>query len=102
MEIYHRKQTRTQTPEVAHLQEISREIWGGSPWGSDTPTVQAYWGSLPPGERGVEFVTDIPPDRGSPPSYAYWRVGRSEILSVEKNGRDYAVLRVIQVINCQR
>ena len=33
--------------------------------GSFIPKVKAYRGRLPDGARGIEFVTDVPPDVGS-------------------------------------
>lgn len=55
-QVYHRKQSPTQTPEVARMQEESGEIWGmynrdamdgRRPYAS----VDAYPGPLPSGQR---------------------------------------------------
>jgi hypothetical protein len=63
--VYHRKESRTQTPQVARLQEQSGEIWGSynrdqmggcSPF----PSVDAFVGPLVDPQRGIEFVTDVP------------------------------------------
>jgi len=71
---YYRRESTTQTPYVALLQQISGEIWGGPPEGGGFfPAVQAYYGHLPSNTRGLEFVTDIQPDSGTPPNVAYWR-----------------------------
>jgi hypothetical protein len=99
---YHRKQSPTQTSDDARRQERSLEIWGKAARGSDIPKVKAYPGFLPDGEKGIEFVTDIPPDSGSPPTFAYWSAGRSDISFKEVNGETFAVLKVIQVINRQQ
>lgn len=56
----------------AKLQERSLEVWGRAPLASEIPTVQAYRGPLPDGKRGVEFETDVPPDRWTPPLQANW------------------------------
>src|SRR5438270_7729362 len=71
-DIYHRRESTTQTPEVAQKQEKSGEIWGRAPVWSDRPKVQAYRGQLPEDVRGIEFTTEIEPDPGQPPHRAAW------------------------------
>ena len=39
---------------------------------SDRPKVKAYVGPLPPSRRGIEFTTDVLPDKNCPPTHAYW------------------------------
>jgi hypothetical protein len=79
--IYHRLEADpNQTRRVARLQEESSEIWGRPPrLRSDIPAVKAYPGPLPEHKRGIEFETDVPPDKGSPPATKYWRGPRSGV-----------------------
>ncbi len=66
VQVYHRKQSPSQTPSVAAEQQRSGEMWGTfnrvvggrSPF----PSVDAYVGALRDGEKGIEFTTDVPPD----------------------------------------
>lgn len=55
--------------------ELSGELWGLAPNGSDTPQVQAYMGALPDGKKGIEFVTRVRPTPGTAPWEARWRPG---------------------------
>ncbi len=100
---YHRRESPTQTPAIAARQEATGELWGGVPQFGSFPAVQAFRGPLPPGARGVEFVTAVPPDRGSPPSQAYWRGPRpGVVIEVEADGREYAKIKVVVTKNSQR
>ena len=69
---FHRLRSPTQSDEVAELQVKSQEMWGRPRQGSDIPQVQAYTGPLPPGEKGVEFITTVAPDRNLAPGHARW------------------------------
>lgn len=60
--VYHHLESRNQTPNDAARQELSGEVWGRSSLGSFIPKVKAYRGPLPEGARGIEFLTDVPPD----------------------------------------
>ncbi|MBV9322914.1 MAG: hypothetical protein JO352_03880 [Chloroflexi bacterium] len=80
--VYYRLESRTQTVETAALQQATGEIWGNIPQGGVFPAVQAYVGPLPPGARGIEFITTIQPDPGSPPGQAYWRGPRPGVRIV--------------------
>lgn len=71
-DIYHRKESPTQTAADAALQEATGEIWGSVPFGGVRPVAQAYRGPLPSGARGIEFTTDVAPDPQTPPSRARW------------------------------
>lgn len=97
MPTYHRLESPTQTAEDARKQETSKEIWGKPPRGSEIAKVKAYEGPLPKEKRGVEFVTDIEPDSGSPPGHAYWSGVR---VGVRLEG-DFAILKVSSIINRQ-
>jgi hypothetical protein len=72
-----------------------RDMMGGR---SLHPSVDAYHGPLPPGQRGVEFVTDVPPDRETAPWLARWK-GPREGVRIEG---DYAKIEVVVTQNTQR
>lgn len=94
---YHRLESPTQTADTAKLQEQSGEIWGRTPQGGREPAVQAYLGPLPPGKRGIEFTTGIPPNPGSPPRIKYWSGPRSGVRVEE----GYAIISVVITRNTQ-
>ena len=99
IKIYHRVQSKTQTIEIARLQEKNLEIWGSPPrniYFSDIPKVKAYVGSLG-NKKGIEFTTDVEPDLGSPPDQAYWTGTRQEVELREENGIQYAILKVLSI-----
>jgi hypothetical protein len=100
--VYHRKQSPSQPPSLAALQQRTGEIWGSynrdlmggrSPF----PSVDAYVGPLPDGEKGIEFTTDVPPDRNTPPRLARWTGPRDGVI-VEG---DYAKIKVTVTRNTQ-
>lgn len=100
--LYHRLETPTQTPEDAAKQVASGEMWGGPPRYSNIPTVQAYAGPLPPGRRGIEFTTDVPPDRYSIPGRPDWSGPRPGVrVEVEEDGREMAKICVVIIRNAQ-
>jgi hypothetical protein len=104
---YHRLENEhTQTPEIAKLQEKSMEIWVLPLTNinqSHIPKVKAFNGSLPVSERGIEFTTDVEPDLGSPPGRSYWSGPREGVRVEEKeDGRIYAIIEVLDIINCQQ
>lgn len=70
--VYHRLESPTQTSEDAEKQAATAEVWGYPSIWSDIPKVKAYAGHLPPGKRGVEFRTAVPPDRGGAPGRPEW------------------------------
>lgn len=87
-QIYRREESRSQTVETARLQKQSQEIWGGPYTGtdqSDIPKVKAYVGELPMKVdkttkiRGLEFLTEVPPDSGTRPGLAYWSGNREDV-----------------------
>ena len=90
---YHRLESPTQPPEVAAQQVASGEVWGRPPRGSYIPKVQAYSGPLPEGARGIEFTTDVPPDRYGIPGQPTWR-GPREGVTVEG---EFAKVRVLSI-----
>ena len=63
------------SPEVVRKILKSGELWGTSPrniFRSNIPKVKAYRGELPPGIRGIQFETEVPPDPGSVPDKPTW------------------------------
>jgi hypothetical protein len=95
--IFHRLESPTQTSAVALEQERTFEIWGNPSRYSDVPRVKAFVGRLPEGARGVEFHTDVRPDRGLPPGRAEWTPGRPGVVLVDNTAR----LSVDLVLNRQ-
>src|SRR5438105_15684426 len=95
--VYHRLESRTQTPEDARLQEQSQELWGRPARGSDILKVKAWTGPLPSGVRGIEFTTDVPPQRGCPPTRGCW-IGPRPGVRVEGG---YAKIRIQVTRNTQ-
>jgi hypothetical protein len=101
--VYHRKQSRTQTPDVARMQEASGEIWGTfnrdlAGGRSIFPSVDAFLGPLAENEAGIEFVTDVPPDPNTRPKYARW-TGPRPGVTIEG---DFAKIKVVVTRNTQR
>ena len=80
------------------LQEASLEIWGRPSRYNSNPQVRAYVGALPSDARGLEFETEVEPDRDCPPGIAKWSGPRAGV-SVEN---DCAKLRVSSVKNRQQ
>ena len=80
--VYHRQQSPTQTRETAIRQGSSGEIWGSYDrvMGglSPIPSVDAFVGPLPDNVEGIEFTTDVPPDRNTPPSL---RAGQVRVMA---------------------
>lgn len=80
---YHRLAGPTQDARVAALQLASSEIWGrrnGNTYQAARPSVDAFAGPLADGARGIEFETDVPPDRGLPPYRARWTGPRPGVV----------------------
>jgi hypothetical protein len=100
---YHRiANNSTQTNQIALLQQASGELWGAIPKnGGAFRTVQAYRGGLPTTDRGIEFVTPIPPTKGTgTPHEARWVFCEQGLLphqcspSIWVNAQGYAVLQI--------
>lgn len=72
---FNRRESPTQTPEIAVKQVASGEIWGRRPMGGMTPTVQAYIGPLQDGRRGIEFDTAVALHPNGSPIEARWYLG---------------------------
>lgn len=98
---YHRKESTTQTVEIAKLQEESLEVWGKEPKGSYFPTVQAYKRYLPKDERGIEFDSHVEPNPDGHPHRASWSGERPGILKRKDEKGEYVAIEVIAFKNLQ-
>lgn len=93
---YHRFFSPSQTTEDLEKQIQSLEIWGQPArnfYQSSIPKVKAFVGNLPPGKKGLEFTTNVPPDPNTPPYLATWSGERPGITT--ENG--YAKLKVLSI-----
>ena len=97
---YHRRQSPTQTPEHARLQQESGELWGKAPRYGRTPAVQAFRGPLPAGVPGIEFATPVRPDSDGG-ALVYWSSGRPDVETFELNGEEYAKIPIVVTKNTQ-
>jgi RHS repeat-associated protein len=97
---YHRRQSPTQTPEHARLQQESGELWGKAPRYGRTPAVQAFRGPLPAGVAGIEFATPVRPDSDGG-ALVYWSSGRPDVETFELNGEEYAKIPIVVTKNTQ-
>ena len=100
-QIYHRKQSR-QPDDVAtaRAQIASQELWGGPArniFQSHIPKVKAYLSKLPQDQNGIrtttgiEFYTEVEPDRNTKPGgVLYWSGEREGI----RNEDEYAKIAV--------
>ena len=83
------------------------EAWGrpaGHTAQSNLPAVKAYRGSLPTGQRGVDFDTPLLPQRGSgTPLEARWYLGHTPGVQqrTDQNGTVYAAIPLSRFINGQ-
>ncbi|PSB04261.1 hypothetical protein [Merismopedia glauca] len=84
-------------PTAIKLQIQSKEIWGKVPRNylqSINPQVKAYTRWIGgQGSRGIKFMTDVPPDPGTPPHLALWSGDRSGVYTEG----DYAKIRVTEI-----
>lgn len=97
---YHRRESRSQTSEDAEMQVTSGEIWGRAPrnfYQSDFLVVKAYRGRLKEGERGINFTTDITPERGSGSlNEARWYYPVTPGAELRRrNGEEFACIKAI-------
>jgi hypothetical protein len=100
---YNRRESPTQTRKDALLQVQSLEIWGREARGSVLLSVKAYRGILPAGERGIEFKTEVLPERGSGTPYeARWYYPQTPGTMLRTKGNiDYAAIPALEVVNRQ-
>jgi hypothetical protein len=94
---FHRLAGTTQTVDVMRKILLSGELWGGRPFGGQSPfpAVQAYAGVLPAAEEGFEFWTFAVPDASYGP-VAYWRrYGREDRLVRTDSGATVARIDIL-------
>ena len=93
-QIYHRTQSPSQTVAIARDQIASQEMWGGPArncFFSDIPKVKAFSTKFDRNtERGIEFTTEVEPDRCTRPGLVYWSGEREGV----RNEDDWAKIRV--------
>ena len=99
---YHRDESPTQTRGDAEQIVATGELWGLPRRGGLTPQVKAYAGALKTGQRGIEFMTPVPPDKGSVPGKPVWSFGQPGVLSRQKQGCDFAAIPVKVTRNAQK
>jgi hypothetical protein len=94
-QIYHRKQSRQpEDVETARKQIASQELWGGpckNFFQSHIPKVKAYTDKLPQDQNGIrtttgiEFNTEVEPDRNTKPGGAvYWSGERKGVRTEDE------------------
>nr|WP_206279843.1 RHS repeat-associated core domain-containing protein [Streptomyces luteoverticillatus] len=96
---FHRRGSRTQTPEVTQQVIESGQLWGREArWGGE-PMVQAHRGPIPSGAKpgSFEFYTTVEPKalRNTPGDYAAWELGKEPgVQHIQSNGEDFASIPV--------
>lgn len=96
---YHRVESPTQTSADAKAQVASGEIWGRPARGSNIPSVKAYRNQLPANRRGIEFITQVTPSKGSGSLFeARWYYGDPGVL---QNSAGFAVIPATVTKNTQ-
>jgi nucleoside phosphorylase len=97
--IYHRLESDNQSIEHLEIQLANQELWGRAPKNyllSDVPKVKARRGSLPQGQRGIEFTTNIPTDSYHP-IFALWSGDRPDVI----NEDGFAKIKVVIIKNTE-
>jgi hypothetical protein len=91
---------RTQTDEDTRKIAESSVLRGYAPQGSDIPTVQAWPGTIPTGEYGLEFETTASPAPRSAPGVPIWRAGTPGVRVGSDERGPYAeiTIRVTRVV----
>ena len=77
--------------QCAHVNEkmcADGVVGGDRSYGVGFRRVHAYAGPLPEGEEGIEFRTDVEPDRGTPPHLAYWTEGSPDVSTLDLGDRE--------------
>ncbi|HXA20506.1 MAG TPA: hypothetical protein VN380_26235 [Thermoanaerobaculia bacterium] len=81
--------------QCAHVNEkmyASGRIGGDRSYGVGFRRVHAYVGPLPDEEEGIEFWTKVPPDRGTPPQFAYWSDASDGVVSLDLGDREIVAI----------
>jgi hypothetical protein len=101
---YFRRESPTQTKEDAIRQVTTGEIWGRpARIGGAFPCVKAYRGSLPKGQRGIDFTTAVAPDaESSSPFEARWYYPKTPGVMKRTNDQGEAFAAIpAKVVNRQ-
>ncbi len=109
--LYHRIESDSQSAEDAKNQIDTQEIWGTLPRHSNSshiPKVKAYTDALPLAingkekQKGIEFTTNVEPDKGGRPNKPTWSGEREGVRNEEgEDGEMYAKIKV-QVKFCNQ
>jgi hypothetical protein len=96
---FHRlRNPTTQTTSTDQKLIDSGMLWGTTPRGGKGPTAQAYFGPLPPGSSGIEFVTPVRPHQANLPNGhgANWYFDDTAFTGkIVQNNTDYAIITII-------
>lgn len=96
---FHRIRNST-TQQLHHDQQQidTGMLWGATPRGGKCPTAQAYFGPLPSGQSGIEFVTSVKPHQLNLPNGlgANWYFDDTAFTGkITQNTKDYAAITII-------
>lgn len=96
---FHRlRNSTTQTTSTDQKQIDSGMLWGTTPRGGKGPTAQAYFGPLPSGRSGIEFVTPVRPHQANLPNGhgANWYFDDTAFTGkIVQDNTDYASITII-------
>ncbi len=95
---FHRIRTPIQTVALDELQIETGMLLGDVPWRGYCPTVQAYFGPLPPGEKGIEFFTTVLPQQTGLDDRqgANWLLADTAFTGlVHHEGREFAAITIV-------
>jgi hypothetical protein len=93
---FFRLESPTQTELLAWKQKETGQILGRAAPQAAFASVNAYRGSLPSNQNGIEFFTSVCPSRGAGTPYeARWYAGSVGVLVVERDGAEFAAIPVL-------
>lgn len=95
---YRARNPRTQTDEDARKIVESSVLRGYAPQGSDVPTVPAWPGTIPAGEYGLEFETDVSPDSRSAPGVPIWGACSPGVRCLLPRRAGWLTIKVTRVV----
>lgn len=100
--LYQRLESPTQPTDGAAFQHASGIVRGYPARGSLLPKVKAFDGPLPAGKGGIEFTTDVPPDRGCAPGLPTWSGSRPGVVAgIDELRGSFVEIRVAVIRNTQ-
>jgi hypothetical protein len=96
---FHRIRSRTQSDAVARQIIASGELWGKTPFGGDSPQVEAYLGPLPYDKPGIEFHSAVEPYPNKHPFHVRWRLEQEGVRFEDDHAKiDIAVTKCTQIV----